>query len=51
VAKADVKVVRFRIVARGRVYEEGGKRFFVAGKDKFLLVASPKIFSEGLISL
>ena len=51
VAKADVEVVRFRIAARGRVYEEGGKRFFVSGKDKFLLVASPKISSEGPVSI
>ena len=51
VAKAEVEVLRFRITARGRVHEEGGKRFFVAGKDKFLLVGSPKIFSEGLILL
>src|SRR2546425_6012006 len=41
VGKAGVEVVRFRIIARGRVHEEGGKRFFVASKDKFLLVASP----------
>ena len=51
VAKADVEVVRFRITARGRVHEEAGKRFFVAGKDKFLLVASPKIPSESSISI
>jgi hypothetical protein len=51
VAKAAVAVVRFRIVARGHVYEEGGKRFFVAGKDRFLLVASPKILSAGSISI
>ena len=51
VAKADVEVVRFRITARGRVHEEGGKRFFVAGKDKFLLVASPKIPSAESISI
>ena len=43
VAKAEVEVLRFQIAARGRVFEDGGKRFFVAGKDKFLLVASPKI--------
>jgi hypothetical protein len=49
VAKADVEVVRFRITARGRVREIGGKRFFVGGKDKFLLVASPQIPSEGAI--
>ena len=51
VGKAGVEVVRFRIIARGRVHEEGGKRFFVAGKDKFLLVASPKILSEGSFSI
>ena len=51
VVKAEVAVVRFLIVARGHVHEEGGKRFFVAGKDKFLLAASPKIPSEGTISI
>ena len=51
VAKAEVEVLRFRITARGRIHEEAGKRFFVAGKDKFLLVASPKILSEGSISI
>jgi len=51
VAEADVKVVRFQITARGRVHEEGGKRFFVAGKDKFLLVASPKIPSGDPVSV
>jgi hypothetical protein len=51
VAQADVMVVRFRISARGRVLEQAGKRFFVAGKDKFLLVASPQITSENPISI
>ena len=51
VAKAGVEVVRFRITARGRVHEEGGKDFLVAGKDKFLLVASPKMPSIGSISI
>ena len=51
VAQAEVEVVRFRITARGRIHEESGKRFFVAGKDKFLLVASPKIPTEGVVSI
>jgi len=51
VAKAGVKVVGFRISARGRVLDQPGKRFFVAGKDKFLLVASPQIPSEKPISI
>src|SRR3974390_1321355 len=33
----DVGVVQFQINARGQVREQGGKSFFVAGKDKFLL--------------
>jgi len=36
----SVGVVRFQITVRGRVKEEGGKRFFSAGKDKFILAAS-----------
>ena len=51
VEKAEVEVIRFRIIARGRVHEERGKQFFVAGKDKFLLPASPKIPSDGTISI
>jgi copper chaperone CopZ len=51
VAKAGVEVLRFRITARGRVHEEAGKQFLVAGKDKFLLVASPKMPSKGSISI
>ena len=51
VAKAEVTVARFQIDVHGRVLEEGGKRFFVAGKDKFLLTASPKIPAEGMVSI
>jgi hypothetical protein len=51
VAKAAVEVVRFRITARGRVLDEGGKQFFVGGKDRFLLVASPQFPSAGPISI
>jgi hypothetical protein len=51
VARAEVDVLRFRINARGRVHEESGKRFFMAGKNKFLLVASPKLPSESPISV
>ena len=51
VAEADVMVVRFRISAEGRVREQAGKRFFLAGKDKFLLIGSPEISSAGPISI
>ena len=43
VGKAEVDVVRFQIQARGRVSVEGNKPFFVAGKNRFLLVNSPKM--------
>jgi len=36
--KSDVGITQLQISARGRVLEQGGKRFFVAGKDKFVLV-------------
>ena len=39
--KTEVGVAQFQIGAKGRVQEQGGKRFFLAGKDKFLLVSAP----------
>jgi hypothetical protein len=43
VAAADVEVVQFHVSARGQVQENGNQRFFVAGKDRFLLVDSPQV--------
>jgi hypothetical protein len=40
--RLDVGVVQFQISARGRVRQEGGKQFFVAGADKFLLTPDAK---------
>ena len=51
VAKADVKIVRFHIFARGAVREIAGKRYFVAGKNKFLLIGVSEISSEGPIAV
>ena len=39
--KTEVGVTRFQISARGRVQEQGGKRFFIAGQDKFVLTSAP----------
>jgi len=39
--KTDVGITQLQISARGRVQEQAGKRFFVAGKDRFLLVSAP----------
>ena len=36
----EVGVVQFQISARGRVQEQGGKRFFIVGKDRFVLAAA-----------
>ena len=38
--KTDVSVTQMQISARGHVQEQAGKRFFIAGKDKFLLVSA-----------
>ncbi len=51
VAEADVKVVRFRIGARGRVQEESGRRFFVAGKEKFLLDTPQQIPADVTLAI
>ena len=37
--RTDVGVLQFQITARGRVLEQGDQRFFVAGRDRFLLAA------------
>jgi cation transport ATPase len=39
--KTDVGVLQFQITARGRVEEQGRRRFFVAGRDRFVLTAAP----------
>jgi len=36
----DVQVVRFQVSGRGRVEEQGSKRFLIAGKDRFVLATA-----------
>jgi copper chaperone CopZ len=36
----EVGVVQFQISAQGRIQEQGGKRFLMAGKDKFAVAAA-----------
>src|SRR5215475_1953989 len=36
--KTEVGVTQLQISARGRVQDQAGKRFFIAGKDKFVLI-------------
>ena len=43
VAELGVEVVRFHIVARGKTLSEGDKLYFLAGKDRFLVVDPPKM--------
>ena len=43
VGYASVSIVRFNIQARGRLQVSGDKQFFLAGKDRFLLVNPPKM--------
>jgi len=37
--KTEVGVTQLQISARGRVQDQAGKKFFVAGKDKFVLIS------------
>jgi hypothetical protein len=39
--KTDVGIVQLQISARGRIQQQGNKRFFIAGKDKFAVVMPP----------
>jgi cation transport ATPase len=45
----NVGIAQFQISARGRVQDQSGKRFFVAGRDRFVLTSvanAPKVPSE-----
>jgi copper chaperone CopZ len=41
--KTGVKVAQFRISAHGQVQQEGDKKFFLIGNDRFLLFRSPHL--------
>ncbi len=43
VAQAHVKVLRFQIDAKGQVRTEGSQRYFIAGKNRFLVKTSPTL--------
>ena len=36
--KTDVGIVQLQVSARGRIQQQGGKHFFFAGKDKFVVL-------------
>ena len=37
--KTEVGVTQLQISARGKVQDQAGKKFFIAGKDKFVLIS------------
>jgi hypothetical protein len=43
VGHASVSILRFTIQARGRLQASGNQQFFLAGKDRLLLVNPPKM--------
>src|SRR6266446_2146283 len=51
VAELGVEVVRFHVIARGTVSEEDGKQFFTAGKDRFLVVSTSKLPTDGTLGI
>jgi copper chaperone CopZ len=54
-ARVEVPIAVFQIRARGRVQEQDGKRYFQAGKDKFVLVPggpdAPQVAPETLVEI
>jgi len=51
VGYASVSILRFKIQARGRLQVIGDKQFFIAGKDRFLLVNPPKMPDDQTLSI
>ena len=51
VSEAHVQVVRFHVSALGEVQVKGDKQFFISGKDRFLVVDSPKLPTDGRIGV
>jgi hypothetical protein len=47
VKQSDVDVKQFHIQAKGQLQTEGGKQFFVAGKDRFLVSSAPQKIPVG----
>lgn len=43
VGYASVSILRFQIQARGRLQVQADRQFFIAGKDRFLLINPPKM--------
>ena len=48
VKQSDVEVKQFHIQAKGQVQTEGGKQFFAAGKDRFLISSAPPNVPVGI---
>ena len=49
--KTGVKVAEFRISAHGQVQQEGDKKFFLIGSDRFRLFRSPHLLTNGRVAL
>ena len=51
VGKVEARVVELQIVALGKVQAQGSDRYFIAGKDRFLLTDSPKVPLDTMLSV
>jgi len=47
IAKAEVRVQSLHVAMRGQVEQEGDKQYFVAGKDRYLIVKAPEGMPTG----
>ena len=51
IAQVDAEVIQFQIVARGRIQAEETAQYFLAGKDRFLLINPPSTASNGPLTI
>lgn len=50
-SRSGVDVVQLQIRARGTAQEQDGKRVFIAGNDKFVLVDSPNVVDGTMVEV
>jgi copper chaperone CopZ len=50
IGKADVRVREFHAAMRGKVEDQDGKQYFVAGKDRFLINNQAKGLPVGVLA-
>jgi hypothetical protein len=50
-AEEDIAVEKFQVVAKGQILTEGSEHYFIAGEDRFQLIALPEEQAEGTLEV